>query len=133
MIGHPIFDELPIPHVLFCPILLDPPSPPKIGHHLCMFPYRKSLNNTDFGESKILCDVKPCILGTILVLKLGIGESTFAKSTFLPTFVTHFLKLVETKVINVFCNQIIFMKAVKIVCWIWVLCGTRYFFLIKIL
>ena len=38
MIGHPIFDELPTPHVLFCPILLDPPSPPKIGHHLCMFP-----------------------------------------------------------------------------------------------
>ena len=38
MIGRPIFDELPTPHVLFCPILLDPPSPPKIGHHLCMFP-----------------------------------------------------------------------------------------------
>ena len=75
--------------------------------------YRKSLDNTDFGESKILCDVKLCILGTILVLELGIGESTFAKSTFLPTFVTHFLKLVETKVINVFCNQIIFMKCHK--------------------
>ena len=38
MIGHPIFDELPTPHVLFCPILLDPPSPLKIGHHLCTFP-----------------------------------------------------------------------------------------------
>ena len=42
MIGRPIFDELPTPHVLFCPILLDPPSPPKIGHHLCMFPKVKS-------------------------------------------------------------------------------------------
>ena len=38
IIGRPIFDKLPTPHVLFCPILLDPPSPPKIGHHLCMFP-----------------------------------------------------------------------------------------------
>ena len=29
MIGRPIFDELPTPHVLFCPILLDPPPPLK--------------------------------------------------------------------------------------------------------
>ena len=26
------------PLVPFCPILLDPPTPPKIGHHLCTFP-----------------------------------------------------------------------------------------------
>jgi hypothetical protein len=25
------------------PILLDPPSPKKIGHHLCTFPYVKSI------------------------------------------------------------------------------------------
>ena len=38
--GCPIFAKLPTPLVLFCPILLDPPlTPPKIGHHLCMFPY----------------------------------------------------------------------------------------------
>ena len=36
--GCPIFAELPTPLVRFCPILLDPPTPPKIGHHLCMFP-----------------------------------------------------------------------------------------------
>ena len=34
--------------------------------------YRGSPNNTDFGESKILCYVNPCKLGTILVLKPGI-------------------------------------------------------------
>ena len=44
--------------------------------------YRKSPDNTDFGESKIPCWVKPCKLGTILVLKLGIGELTFPKSNF---------------------------------------------------
>ena len=36
--GCPIFAKLPNPLVLFCPILLDPHNPPKIGHHLCMFP-----------------------------------------------------------------------------------------------
>ena len=39
LIRRPIFYKLPTPYVLFCPILLDPPSPPKIGHHLCTFPY----------------------------------------------------------------------------------------------
>ena len=29
MIGHPIFDEVPTPHVLFCPICLTPPPPLK--------------------------------------------------------------------------------------------------------
>ena len=38
-IGRPIFALLPTPLVPFCPILLDPPSPLKIGHHLCTFPY----------------------------------------------------------------------------------------------
>ena len=36
--GCPIFAKLPTPlsdFVLFC---LTPPSPPKIGHHLCTFP-----------------------------------------------------------------------------------------------
>ena len=36
--GCPIFSKLPTPLVRFCPVLLDPPIPPKIGHHLCMFP-----------------------------------------------------------------------------------------------
>ena len=40
-IGRPIFALLPTPLVRFCPNLLDPPSPPKIGHHLCTFPYKK--------------------------------------------------------------------------------------------
>ena len=31
--GCPIFAELPTPLVRFCPILLDPPTPQKIGHH----------------------------------------------------------------------------------------------------
>ena len=42
IIGCPIFQNLPTPHVLFCPILLDPPSPLKIGHHLCTFPKENS-------------------------------------------------------------------------------------------
>ena len=50
MIGHPIFDELPTPHVLFCPILLDPPSPPKIGHHLCMFPKYSTMFADSFAK-----------------------------------------------------------------------------------
>ena len=37
-IGLPIFALLPTPLVRF-PIFLDPPSLPKIGHHLCTFPY----------------------------------------------------------------------------------------------
>ena len=37
-IGRPIFALLPTPLVRFCPNLLDPPSPSKIGHHLCMLP-----------------------------------------------------------------------------------------------
>ena len=40
-----------------------------------------SPENTDFGESKILCYVKLRKSGTILVLKAGIGELRFAKST----------------------------------------------------
>ena len=38
-IGRPIFSKLPPTLVPLCPIFLDPPTPPKIGHHLCMFPY----------------------------------------------------------------------------------------------
>ena len=38
-IGCPIFTLLPTPLVRLCPICLTPPSPPKIGHHLCTFPY----------------------------------------------------------------------------------------------
>ena len=37
----PTFSPLPIrpiPLVIFCPILLNPPSPPKIRHHLWTFP-----------------------------------------------------------------------------------------------
>ena len=44
--------------------------------------YRGSPNNTDLGELKIQCKMKPCKSGTILVLKPVIGELTFAKSTF---------------------------------------------------
>ena len=36
----------------FVPIWLDPPSPPKIGHHLCTFPYDK-LENFDFCLSVV--------------------------------------------------------------------------------
>ena len=43
---------------------------------------QESPDNTDFGESKIPYKVKPCTLGTILVLKVGIEKLTFTKSTF---------------------------------------------------
>ena len=63
MIGHPIFDELPTPHVLFCPILLDPPSPPKIGHHLCMFPNNKIFrSNYDSGFHQFISPIFVMIL-----------------------------------------------------------------------
>ena len=45
--GCPIFAKLPTPLVRFCPIVLDPPSPPKIGHHLCTFP--KTNSGIDFA------------------------------------------------------------------------------------
>ena len=33
IMGCPIFAELPTPLVRYCSILLDPPTPPKFGHH----------------------------------------------------------------------------------------------------
>ena len=39
--------------------------------------------------------MKLCKLGTILVLKLGIGELTFVKSNFLSTFITQNLKTLQ--------------------------------------
>ena len=51
-IGRPIFALLPTPLVRFCPILSHfawPPSPPKIGHHLCTFPkYYRCLLRFEF-------------------------------------------------------------------------------------
>ena len=50
----PIFAKLPTPLVLFCPILLDPPTPPKIGHHLCTFPNSEIICGQNVG-TKVVC------------------------------------------------------------------------------
>ena len=43
--------------------------------------------NTDLEESKILCYMKPCKLGTLLVVQPGsIGELGFAMSPFLHSY-----------------------------------------------
>ena len=56
----PTFAPLPIPLVLVCPTLLDPPSPPKIGHNLWTFPgyIHLSLSSKDSWKYTYLIGLK---------------------------------------------------------------------------
>ena len=64
-IGPPIFAFLPTPLVPFRPISLDPPSPPKIGHHLCTFPnavhaqlFGKPINSITYEQTNKIMVIK---------------------------------------------------------------------------
>ena len=60
--GCPIFPELPTPLVLFCPILLDPPNPPKNRTSLMDVPLNKLRPNKGFDPvviTLVICRFDP--------------------------------------------------------------------------